>query len=103
MLCRKVWNPKAFKGQVSPHELLQECVRESGKRFKITEEGDPLEFLGWLLNALHKDLGGTKKSGSSELMFLFFFFHCASGECVLLMLLVTRCYLLGVSRNGSNR
>lgn len=23
MLVRKMWNPRAFKGQVSPHELLQ--------------------------------------------------------------------------------
>ena len=23
LLVRKIWNPKAFKGQVSPHELLQ--------------------------------------------------------------------------------
>jgi len=23
MLMRKMWNPKAFKAQVSPHELLQ--------------------------------------------------------------------------------
>ncbi|KAK4046024.1 Ubiquitin carboxyl-terminal hydrolase 10, partial [Microbotryomycetes sp. JL201] len=65
MFCRKVWNPKAFKGQVSPHELLQECSNASGKRFKITEPGDPLEFLSWLLNALHKDLGGNKKPRSS--------------------------------------
>ncbi|KAM0789092.1 hypothetical protein ACM66B_003150 [Microbotryomycetes sp. NB124-2] len=65
MFCRKVWNPKAFKGQVSPHELLQECSNASGKRFKITEPGDPLEFLSWLLNALHKDLGGNKKPKSS--------------------------------------
>lgn len=65
MFCRKVWNPKAFKGQVSPHELLQECSNASGKRFKITEVGDPLEFLSWLLNQLHKDLGGTKKPRSS--------------------------------------
>ncbi|KAL8292163.1 hypothetical protein RQP46_001629 [Phenoliferia psychrophenolica] len=62
---RKVWNPKAFKGQVSPHELLQECANASGKRFKITEVGDPLEFLSWLLNQLHKDLGGSKKPRSS--------------------------------------
>lgn len=65
MFCRKVWNPRAFKGQVSPHELLQECSNASGKRFKITEVGDPLEFLGWLLNQLHKDLGGSKKPKSS--------------------------------------
>lgn len=65
MLCRKVWNPRAFKGQVSPHEFLQECSNASGKRFRITEPGDPLEFLGWLLNQLHTDLGGSRKSGSS--------------------------------------
>lgn len=28
-LVRKIWNPSAFKGQVSPHELLQ--VRKSDK------------------------------------------------------------------------
>lgn len=66
MLCRKVWNPKAFKGQVSPHEFLQECTNASGKRFKITEVGDPLEFLSWLLNQLHIDLGGSRKPRSSE-------------------------------------
>lgn len=66
MLCRKVWNPKAFKGQVSPHELLQECASRSGNRFKITEAADPLDFLGWFLNTLHKDLGGSKKPKSSE-------------------------------------
>lgn len=65
MLCRKVWNPRAFKGQVSPHELLQECSNRSGGRFKITQVGDPLEFLGWLLNTLHQDLGGNKKPRSS--------------------------------------
>lgn len=69
MICRKVWNPKAFKGQVSPHEFLQECSNVSGKRFKITEAGDPLEFLSWLLNQLHKDLGGTKKAKSSKLCY----------------------------------
>lgn len=72
MFCRKVWNPKAFKGQVSPHELLQECANASANRFKITEVGDPLEFLSWLLNQLHKDLGGTKKPRSSTFRFSFF-------------------------------
>ncbi|SGZ33429.1 BQ5605_C041g11964 [Microbotryum silenes-dioicae] len=65
MLCRKIWNPRAFKAQVSPHELLQECANASAKRFKITQASDPLEFLGWLLNALHRDLGGNKKPKSS--------------------------------------
>lgn len=26
-LVRKMWNPKAFKGQVSPHELLQVYIK----------------------------------------------------------------------------
>jgi U4/U6.U5 tri-snRNP-associated protein 2 len=69
LLARKVWNPKNFKSQVSPHEFLQEVSSASNKKFKITEQGDPLEFLSWLLNALHRDLGGTKKPNSSRLRF----------------------------------
>jgi U4/U6.U5 tri-snRNP-associated protein 2 len=65
ILVRKIWNPKAFKGQVSPHELLQEIVNASNKNFKLSEQSDPLEFLSWFLNTLHKDLGGTKKLNSS--------------------------------------
>lgn len=65
-LARKVWNPELFKAQVSPHEFLQEVTLASGGKFKITAQGDPIEFLGWLLNRLHKDLGGSKKKGSSE-------------------------------------
>jgi U4/U6.U5 tri-snRNP-associated protein 2 len=65
-LAKKVWNPRLFKSQVSPHEFLQEVARVSTGKFKITEQGDPVEFLGWLLNRIHADLGGTKKRGSSE-------------------------------------
>ncbi|ELU40516.1 spindle pole body protein [Rhizoctonia solani AG-1 IA] len=65
-LAKKVWNPRLFKSQVSPHEFLQEVARVSVGKFKITEQGDPVEFLGWLLNRIHADLGGTKKRGSSE-------------------------------------
>ncbi|QRW11852.1 spindle pole body protein [Ceratobasidium sp. AG-Ba] len=64
-LAKKVWNPRLFKAQVSPHEFLQEVARVSAGRFKITEQGDPIEFLGWLLNKLHVDLGGSKKKNSS--------------------------------------
>ncbi|KAG2022781.1 ubiquitin C-terminal hydrolase Ubp10 [Coprinopsis cinerea AmutBmut pab1-1] len=64
-LAKKVWNPRLFKSQVSPHEFLQEVNRASGGKFRLEEQGDPVEFLGWLLNHLHKDLGGTKKKGSS--------------------------------------
>jgi U4/U6.U5 tri-snRNP-associated protein 2 len=62
---RKVWNPRLFKAQVSPHELLQEVGNRSEGKFRITEAGDPVEFLGWLLNTLHRDLGGSKKPKSS--------------------------------------
>ncbi|KAI8096628.1 uncharacterized protein BX664DRAFT_256840 [Halteromyces radiatus] len=64
-LIRKMWNPKAYKGQVSPHELLQEISSASGKRFKLTQQSNAIDFLSWFLNTLHRDLGGTKKRNSS--------------------------------------
>ena len=64
-LVRKVWSPFNFKGQVSPHELLQAVMHASGNRFKIGVQTDPMDFSAWLLNALHTALGGTKKAGSS--------------------------------------
>ena len=65
-LAKKVWNPRLFKAQVSPHEFLQEVTRVSGGKFKLTEQGDPVDFLGWLLNRLHRDMGGTKKRNSCQ-------------------------------------
>ncbi|KAI9365448.1 hypothetical protein DFJ73DRAFT_264777 [Zopfochytrium polystomum] len=65
LLLRKIWNPRAFKGQVSPHELVQEISNASKKRFRLSEQSDPIEFLVWFLNSLHVGLGGTKKNGSS--------------------------------------
>ena len=64
-LAKKLWNPRLFKSQVSPHEFLQEVNRASGGKFRLEQQGDPTEFLGWLLNRLHKDLGGSKKKNSS--------------------------------------
>lgn len=64
-LAKKVWNPRLFKSQVSPHEFLQEVGRSSGGKFRLETQGDPVEFLGWMLNHLHKDMGGTKKKNSS--------------------------------------
>ena len=64
-LAKKLWNPRLFKNQVSPHEFLQEVGRASAGKFRLEEQGDPAEFLGWLLNHLHKDLGGSKKKNSS--------------------------------------
>ncbi|KAG5916628.1 hypothetical protein E4U42_007573 [Claviceps africana] len=66
ILFRKIWNPRAFKAHVSPHELLQEIALRSNKRFTLTAQSDPVEFLSWFLNNLHLGLGGSKtKPGSS--------------------------------------
>ncbi|KAJ4408151.1 Ubiquitin carboxyl-terminal hydrolase 10 [Didymella pomorum] len=65
-LVRKIWNPRAFKTHVSPHELLQEIALRSSKRFNLTEQSDPVDFLSWFLNNLHLAVGGSKtKPGSS--------------------------------------
>ncbi len=53
-LTRKVWNPRNFKGHVSPHEFMQAVLSASGKRFLIERQGDPVEFLSWLLNTLRR-------------------------------------------------
>lgn len=60
-LVRKLWNPKAFRSHVSPHELLQEVAVRSSKRFTLTHQADPVDFLSWFLNSLHLALGGSKK------------------------------------------
>ncbi|PLB34421.1 ubiquitin carboxyl-terminal hydrolase family protein [Aspergillus candidus] len=60
-LVRKLWNPKAFRSHVSPHELLQEIALRSSKRFTLTQQSDPVEFMSWFLNNLHLSLGGSKK------------------------------------------
>jgi U4/U6.U5 tri-snRNP-associated protein 2 len=44
---------------------LQEVAKRSAGKFRMTEQGDPVEFLGWIVNTLHRDLGGTKKRNSS--------------------------------------
>ncbi|CAD7087095.1 unnamed protein product [Hermetia illucens] len=64
-LMRKMWNPRNFKAHVSPHEMLQAVVLWSNKRFQITEQGDPIDYLSWFLHTLHRALKGTKKPDSS--------------------------------------
>lgn len=72
ILVRKIWNPKAFKSHVSPHELLQEISLKSGKKFTLTAQSDPADFLSWFLNNLHLALGGSKtKPGSSMIQKIF--------------------------------
>ncbi|KAK1065121.1 Ubiquitin carboxyl-terminal hydrolase 10 [Friedmanniomyces endolithicus] len=67
-LVRKIWNPRAFKNHVSPHELLQEIDLRSSKKFFLTEQADPVEFLSWFLNHLHLALGGSKTKPRSSLV-----------------------------------
>ncbi|GFO38105.1 U4/u6.u5 tri-snrnp-associated protein 2 [Plakobranchus ocellatus] len=64
-LIRKLWNPCNFKAHVSPHEMLQAVVLCSKKKFQITQQGDPIDFLSWFLNAMHSAMNGTKKMSSS--------------------------------------
>jgi U4/U6.U5 tri-snRNP-associated protein 2 len=72
ILFRKIWNPRAFKSHVSPHELLQEISLRSNKRFTLTAQSDPVEFLSWFLNNLHLGLGGSKtKPHSSTIQRIF--------------------------------
>jgi U4/U6.U5 tri-snRNP-associated protein 2 len=65
LLMRKMWNPKAFKGHVSPHEFIQQVMSASNKRFIPTKQSDPVEFIAWLLNKMHVDLCTTTKRKSS--------------------------------------
>jgi U4/U6.U5 tri-snRNP-associated protein 2 len=68
ILVRKLWNTRAFKSHVSPHELLQEIAMRSNKKYSLTQQSDPAEFLGWFLNNLHLALGGSKTKPQSSLI-----------------------------------
>lgn len=73
-LVRKVWNTRAFKGQVSPHEFMQAVMAASGKRFVLERQSDPVEFFSWLANTLHADLTGGKRKRLSVIT------DCLQGE-----------------------
>jgi len=67
LFVRRIWNNGGngmFKAQVSPLELMQEIEKESKGKFGTTKQEDPVEFLSWLLNRLHVDLGGGRKKDS---------------------------------------
>lgn len=68
IMVRKIWNTRAFKSHVSPHELIQEVSLRSGKKFLLTEQADPIDFLSWFLNNLHLALGGSKTKPKSSLV-----------------------------------
>lgn len=68
MLVRKIWNQKAFKAHVSPHELLQEIAERSHKRFNLTTQSDPADLLLWLINELHIGVGGSRSRPGSSIV-----------------------------------
>jgi len=68
VLVRKIWNSKAFKAHVSPHELLQEISQRSNKKFSITEQSEPADFMLWFLNSLHLALGGSKTKPKTSMI-----------------------------------
>ena len=47
------------------YPIAQAIMHASSNKFKIGAQTDPMDFLAWLLNALHTALGGTRKPGSS--------------------------------------
>lgn len=55
-LIRKIWNSHSFKGQVSPHEFLEEVSIASSRKFQIGRQVDCMDFMSWLLHFLHRDL-----------------------------------------------
>lgn len=73
-LVRKMCNPRAFKGHVSPHEFMQSVMAASGKRFLIDRQADPVELFSWLANTLHADLTGGKRKRRSIIT------DCLQGE-----------------------
>ncbi|KAK6334085.1 hypothetical protein TWF696_002587 [Orbilia brochopaga] len=68
ILVRKIWNSRAFRGHVSPHELLQEISLRSSKKFTLTTQSDPIDFLSWFINNLHLSLGGSKSTPGSSIV-----------------------------------
>eukprot|EP00850_Spirogloea_muscicola_P004648 SM000020S05998 [mRNA] locus=s20:376993:380211:+ [translate_table: standard] len=96
-LTRKIWHPRNFKGQVSPHEFLQAVMLESKKRFRIGQQSDPIDFMSWLLNTLHVHLGGSRKADSSII------YKCFQGELEVVKEVTHKKDAEGGSGNGEVR
>lgn len=65
-LFRKIWNPKNFKGHVSPHEVMQSITLASCNKFKIVEQNDSINFLSWFLNTTNEFLIKKNKKNTCE-------------------------------------
>jgi len=67
-LVRKMYNPRNFKGLVSPHEFYQAIGKATGKKF-YGKQQDPVAFFSWLMSYLHKKL--KAKDGGSLIQDVF--------------------------------
>lgn len=70
-ISRRIWNPRAFKNHVSPHELVNLAEKLSQGKFSANFQADPCQFLVWLLVQTHLGLGGSSKPGSSLIHHIF--------------------------------
>ena len=50
------------------------CSEASGRRFLLGKQSEAMDFLSWLLNAIHNGLGGGKKRNSTIIK------RCFQGE-----------------------
>lgn len=62
---RKVWSKHNFKSMVSPHDFIQAMTVSSKRKFHIGKQAEAVDLMVWLLNELHRGLGGSRKSNSS--------------------------------------
>ena len=62
----KMANPRAFRGHVSPHELIQAVTTASDRQFRLGVQSDPLHFLSFFLNRLHLEMGGEVGGGKGK-------------------------------------
>ena len=49
---RKIWNMHNFRSHVSPHEILQCVMKVSKNHFQFIKQGEPVDFMSWILNNL---------------------------------------------------
>ncbi|KAJ1922675.1 U4 U6.U5 tri-snRNP-associated protein [Tieghemiomyces parasiticus] len=66
---RKLWNPRAFRGQLSLHELLQEVFKTSQGKFTATSQGDAADFMMWFLHHLHRGLGAKGRPPRTSMVY----------------------------------
>jgi U4/U6.U5 tri-snRNP-associated protein 2 len=71
-LLRKMWYPKQFKGQVSPHQFLQTVAKESHKHFSLDKASNPLDFLEWVMLSIHSILTKCSKTRQTVISQTFF-------------------------------